>query len=40
MFSALLDKKVADGQLEGVKVCDGAPTINQLLFADDSLLFF
>ena len=39
VFSALLDSKVASGQLEGVTVCAGAPIINHLLFTDDSLLF-
>lgn len=39
VFTALLDKKVDEGLLQGIKVCDEAPTINHLLFADDSLLF-
>ena len=27
------------GSLQGVRVCDGAPVVHHLLFADDSLLF-
>ncbi|XP_062028661.1 uncharacterized protein LOC133744595 [Rosa rugosa] len=39
VFSALLERKVGNGELQGIKVCEGAPTIHHLLFADDSLLF-
>jgi hypothetical protein len=37
-FSALLNKADVDGSLEGIKVCNDAPSINHLLFADDSLV--
>jgi ABC-type arginine transport system ATPase subunit len=33
-----LNKAEADGRLEGIKVCANAPSINHLLFADDSLV--
>ena len=39
VFSALLARKVGNGELQGIKICDGAPTIHHLLFANDSLLF-
>ncbi|XP_040367476.1 uncharacterized protein LOC112178299 [Rosa chinensis] len=39
VFSALLEHKVSQGQLQGVQICAEAPTIHHLLFADDSLLF-
>ncbi|XP_024199277.1 uncharacterized protein LOC112202498 [Rosa chinensis] len=39
VFSALLEYKATQGQLQGVQICSGAPTIHHLLFADDSLLF-
>jgi hypothetical protein len=39
-FSCLLNAAEARGDLKGVRVCPGAPSINHLLFADDSLLFF
>ncbi|XP_024177965.2 uncharacterized protein LOC112183883 [Rosa chinensis] len=39
VFSTLLERKVGYGELQGIKVCEGAPTIHHLLFADDSLLF-
>lgn len=37
-FSALLKKGERDGLLAGVKICNGAPSISHLLFADDSLI--
>jgi len=37
-FSCLLQAAEERGDLEGIKVCQGAPSINHLLFADDSLL--
>jgi hypothetical protein len=37
-FSCLLHAAERRGELEGVKVCHDAPSINHLLFADDSLL--
>ncbi|XP_024196088.1 uncharacterized protein LOC112199282 [Rosa chinensis] len=39
VFSALLEHKVSQGQLQGVQICAEAPTIHHLLFTDDSLLF-
>ncbi|XP_061993305.1 uncharacterized protein LOC133711157 [Rosa rugosa] len=39
VFSALLERKVGNGELQGLKVSEGAPTIHHLLFAYDSLLF-
>jgi len=39
-FSCLLNAAEARGELTGVKICRGAPSINHLLFADDSLLLF
>jgi ribonuclease HI len=37
-FSTLLNAAEQNGDLSGVKVCNGAPSVNHLLFADDSLL--
>ena len=37
-FSCLLLSAEARGELTGVRVCQEAPSINHLLFADDSLL--
>ncbi|PRQ21155.1 putative RNA-directed DNA polymerase [Rosa chinensis] len=39
VFSALLARKVTHGELQGIKICEGAPVIHHLLFADDSLVF-
>lgn len=39
-FSALLKKVVAQGSIHGCQVARGAPTISNLFFADDGLLFF
>jgi hypothetical protein len=37
-FSSLLNAAERRGDLEGVKICVDAPSVNHLLFADDSLL--
>jgi hypothetical protein len=37
-FSALLNSAEEEGRLKGVTICEGAPSITHLLFADDSLL--
>jgi len=37
-LSALLQKAEVDGRIQGIKVCRGAPRINHLFFADDSLI--
>jgi hypothetical protein len=37
-FSSLLNKAEEDGQLEGIRICNAAPSFNHLLFADDSLV--
>lgn len=39
-LSALIKKRVADGLLEELQICRGAPGVSHLLFADDTLLFF
>jgi hypothetical protein len=39
-FSCLLNATEERWDLEGVRVCPTAPSINHLLFADDSLLLF
>ncbi|XP_019156592.1 PREDICTED: uncharacterized protein LOC109153209 [Ipomoea nil] len=39
-LSILLQQAEARGDVHGVRVARGAPTINHLFFADDSLLFF
>lgn len=38
-LSALISQFVSNGSLQGLKVCDGAPVINHLLFADDSMIY-
>ena len=38
-LSALLQKAEVDGSILGIKICRGAPRINHLFFADDSLIF-
>jgi hypothetical protein len=35
-FSSLLNSAEQEGNLEGIKVCEDAPSFNHLLFADDS----
>jgi hypothetical protein len=37
-FSALLNQAEENGNLQGIKVCPGAPSFNHLLFADDSMV--
>uniref|UniRef100_A0A8I7B954 Reverse transcriptase domain-containing protein n=1 Tax=Hordeum vulgare subsp. vulgare TaxID=112509 RepID=A0A8I7B954_HORVV len=37
-FSCLMNSAEQDGRLEGVKICQIAPSFNHLLFADDSLI--
>ncbi|XP_031111882.1 uncharacterized protein LOC116015853 [Ipomoea triloba] len=39
-LSVLLQKAEARGDIHGVKVARGAPSVSHLFFADDSLLFF
>jgi hypothetical protein len=39
-FSCLLNAAEESGDMVGVRVCPNAPSINHLLFADDSLLLF
>jgi hypothetical protein len=40
VFSCLLNAAEDRGDIKGVHVCPEAPSINHLLFADDSLLLF
>lgn len=37
-FSAMLQEAEDNGRLQGIKICSNAPSVNHLLFADDSLL--
>ena len=37
-LSALLQQAESEGKIEGIKICRGAPLVNHLLFADDSLI--
>jgi hypothetical protein len=37
-FSAMLHEAERNGSLKGIKVCNTAPSVSHLLFADDSLL--
>ncbi|XP_062028441.1 uncharacterized protein LOC133744326 [Rosa rugosa] len=38
-LSTLISHSVANGQWQGLRVCDGAHVISHLLFADDSMLY-
>lgn len=38
-FSALLQAKSFDGSLPGIEICEQAPAVNHLLFADDNMLY-
>lgn len=38
-FSDLLSSAARDNLIHGAKVCNGAPIISHLFFADDSILF-
>ncbi|XP_062028303.1 uncharacterized protein LOC133744174 [Rosa rugosa] len=38
-FSALIQQKQEQGLLPGIEVCDSAPSVAHLLFADDSMLY-
>lgn len=37
-FSSLLNKDEEDGSLKAICICNGDPSLNHLLFADDSLV--
>ena len=39
-FTSLLAKAENDGEIHGASICRGAPKVSNLLFADDSLLFY
>lgn len=39
-LSNSLTKAVVEGRVSGCKVCEKAPVISHLLFADESFLFF
>ncbi|KAL6211587.1 hypothetical protein ACLB2K_016811 [Fragaria x ananassa] len=39
-LSALISSSVGKGQWKGLQVCDGAPMISHLFFADDNMLYF
>lgn len=39
-FSALLSQAEGEGNLQGVKVCQRAPSVSYLLFAGDSFILF
>ena len=37
-FSSMLNKADTEGKLEGIRICQQAPSFNHLLFVDDSLI--
>jgi hypothetical protein len=37
-LSAMLQSAENAGKIEGIKICRGAPRVNHLFFADDSLM--
>ena len=37
-LSALLQNAESEGKIQGIKICEAAPRINHLFFADDSLI--
>ena len=37
-LSSMIQNAETNGDLEGVKVCRGTPTVSDLLFTDDSLI--
>ena len=39
-FTSLFAKAENDGKIHGASICRGAPKVSNLLFADDSLLFY
>ena len=39
-LACLLDKEIHQGKITPLKIARGSPGISNLLFADDSLLFF
>lgn len=38
-LSAFIAKREIEGKLQGVSICPGTPSVNHLLFTDDSLIF-
>lgn len=38
-LSAMIQNKVEDGMLHGVRICREGPMVSQLLFVDDMLIF-
>ncbi|XP_021836918.2 uncharacterized protein [Spinacia oleracea] len=38
-FSTLLSKAARENRIHGIKICNGAPKVSHLFFADDSILF-
>jgi len=37
-FSAMLERAELEGELRGIKICHGAPSVSHLLFTDDPLI--